>query len=174
MSTEILRPSAAGDETNLSLYPDSGEQNWQDVGEAVADDDATFVWTNSVAYLRDLYNLPSSSELGIINSITVYARCKAAETPTQSSAKIAVKTGGTTYESAEQTLTNDWALYSNPWTKNPLTGVAWTWDDINALQIGVALRRPIAGLGYGSYCTQVYVEINYTSPAGGSKGFIIG
>jgi hypothetical protein len=163
MATETLRPNAAGDETALTPTPGTGEANWEDVDEAVTDGDTTTVKSNSAsAYERDLYNLPSHSEGGgTINSINVYAYCRGATVVNQASLKFALKTGGTAYESAEKTVTLSYASYSNTWTTNPYTGSAWTWDDIDALQIGVVLRS-CSGVSAPTRCTQLYVVIDYT------------
>ena len=53
---------------------------------------------------------------------------------------------------------------SHTWTTNPHSGLAWTWNHIDALQIGVAV--PIIYSGDSIYCSQVYIEVNYT-PSGG-------
>jgi hypothetical protein len=167
MATEILRPNAAGDETNLpNVYPDVGLDHWQNVDEEVSDDDTTRLGADNTNqnWYRDLYNLPAHSGSGTINSVTVYANCKGMSTPTQTSLKIAIKTGGTAYESSEITVTTSYALYSNTWTTNPYTGVAWTWDDIDALQAGINMRRCInSSTNSNTRCTQVYVEVDYTA-----------
>ena len=161
MATEILRPNAAGDETNIAeQYPSSGE-HWDKVDEAEADDWSTYVRTDAQDYQRDLYNIADHSEgSGIINHITVYARCYAATTPSRPSLKIAIKSTSA-HESSEKTLTTDWDNYSNQWTTNPDTESAFTWAEIDSLQIGVSLRRP-SELVKRSLCTQVYVEVDYT------------
>jgi hypothetical protein len=164
MATEILRPNAAGDETYiLQQYPTSGA-HWDKVDEESADEDGTYVEGIDNVFRRDLYNLPAHSGSGTINFIKVYSRSRAGGTPTQASLKIPLKTGGSVYESSEITLTTSYINYSNPWNTNPKTGVAWTWDDIDALQIGVTLRQS-SGL-WGSKCTQVYVEVDYTAGGG--------
>jgi len=44
---------------------------------------------------------------------------------------------------------------------NPDTDSAWTWDEIDDLEIGVDLKTDDSGDNV--YCTQVYVEVSYTS-----------
>jgi hypothetical protein len=52
-----------------------------------------------------------------------------------------------------------WDNYYETWTTNPGTGEAWTWGEIEDLQIGTKLYDD----GTGSpQCTQVYAEVNYT------------
>jgi len=72
--TETLRPNAAGDETSISSqYPVSGV-HWDKVDEAIADDSATYVYTTSTSYQRDLYDIPAHTGSGTINSVTIYFR----------------------------------------------------------------------------------------------------
>lgn len=162
MATETLRPNAAGDETNIPGLAGSAT-HWGAVDDVVQDGSSTQVYTTIYStYYRDLYNIPSPSGSGTINFVKVIARCYA-ETDT-GYVKLAVKTGGTVYESTVKSV--DWAswdyLYNNIWTTNPATGLPWTWSDIESLQIGIALTRSYYATA--CRCTQVYVEVNYTPP----------
>ena len=163
MAIETLRPNGAGDKTEITSQVGLGA-HWELVDEVVADDDSTYVrGTNFAVYYRDLYKLPASSGEGLINKITVYARFKCDNEETIGYDKhICIKSGRT--ESAKGvTFSPDvWTTFSEEWTTNPYTSAAWIWADIDALQIGIDLRRP--GSGY-SYCTQVYVEVDYTPSA---------
>jgi hypothetical protein len=163
MATETLRPNAAGDETNIALqYPTSGE-HWDKVDEETADDDSTYVRDYPVDYVRDLYNLPAHSVgSGTINSITIYFRIRAYSGTGY--AKPSQKSGGTVTDGTEQTCTTSYETKSQTYTTNPATGAAYTWDEIDALQIGVCVKQTSSTSR--TYCTQVYVEIDYT--AGGA------
>jgi hypothetical protein len=162
MATEYLRPNAAGDETNIASQYPSSTYHWDKVDEETADDDSTYVSTSITSYQRDLYNLSNPTGSGTINYIKVWYRFRGATgLPVTAYLTPAIKTGGTAYEGSEDTETA--ASYKNgsyQWTTNPQTGVAWTWDDLTALQAGVKIK------GYGGKscrCTQVYVEVDYTS-----------
>jgi hypothetical protein len=169
MATEILRPNAAGDETNIANQQPTSGAHWDKVDEATPDDFTTYVYDNSQTdYKRDLYNIANHSVgSGTINFIKVYGYARGWATPDQANLKIAIKSGqgtgapDTVSESGEITTTTSWAYYSNQWNTNPKTGNAWTWDEVDTLQAGIALRRPQSGQTYSSYCTQVYVEIDY-------------
>ncbi len=162
MSTNTLRPNAAGDETSCYAGGTSpAATNWQSVNEASPDDLTTLVSPGGQpAYARDLYNLPASSGSGVINSITVYYRCQTAVNQGAQKAKVAIKSGTIVTEGAEQTLTVNWTTYSKQWTTNPVDSVAWEWPDIDVLQIGVSLKDE-ASNGW-SRCTQIYVDVDYT------------
>ncbi len=155
MSTETLRPNAAGDKTLLE--PNTGA-NFECVYEVVPDEEVTTVSTTDASFEKeDLYNLPAHTGAGTINSITVYARCKESTT---GQAKIIIKTGGTIYRSAAIALTSSWVTYSQVWATNP-GGGSWNWGAIDALQIGVALCD-FSGAAEAIWCTQVYVVVDFT------------
>ena len=172
MAIEILRPNAAGDETSItSHYPYSGE-HWDKVDEETPDDDSTYICTYSSSYQRDLYNLPSPTGSGTINSITIYFRIYAAAGTGYG--KPSQKSGATVTDGDEQTQGNTWATKSQTYTTNPATGNPYTWDEIGALQVGVSLKQTSGGTA--TRCTQVYVEIDYTPVVAKprSHGCIIG
>lgn len=171
MAIETLRPNEPGEVTTIqSQYPDSDE-HWEKVCETPPDEDDTYLQTyeSSAGFSYDLYNLPASSGSGTINSVKVYVRCR--YTGVGGYTRVKIKTGGTEYDNGSNlALTDSYAYYSHQWANNP-GGGAWTWAQIDALQIGLALW----GDAYGTArCTQVYVEVDYSPPAGGSRGYIIG
>ncbi|MFC2025457.1 hypothetical protein ACFLTG_03505 [Chloroflexota bacterium] len=71
---ETFMPNAAGDDTNIDTqFPISGA-HWDKVDEATADNFTTYVSTNSVSYQRDLYNIPDSTDTGVIDNVILYFR----------------------------------------------------------------------------------------------------
>ncbi len=160
---EILRPNAAGDETAIGIqFPASGS-HWDKVDESIADDDTTFVAGTSVAYQRDLYNLPPHSVgSGSVNFMSIYlvkrAIVQAGYYQYSQKSGTAVTDSGDYLRSAD-----DYGTTSLKYTTNPATGIAYTWGEIDALQIGVSLKTAISG---GTIrCTQVYTEVDYTLPS---------
>lgn len=160
MSTLILRPNDTGDEENIANYY-GDTPNYKCVDEAVSDEDTTYIYSTTTAYQRDLYNLPNhTSETGDINYVKVYFRIKTSVYGHLAYAKPALKTGGTAVDGTQVTRNYaTYSTYSQTWYINPVTSSAWTWADIDGLQIGVSLK---ATSGYYSICTQVYVEVDYT------------
>ena len=157
---ETIRPNAAGDETLISLQLPASGEHWEKVDEATSDDDGTVVYTNSVSWQEDLYNITDhSTGTGTITSVKVYVECRSMVSPTQTNAYVHIKTGGTEYNGSEETTTTSYGTYSYQWDTNPQTLAAWTWAEIDALQIGVGLRQPTSGQFTG--CTQVYAEVGY-------------
>jgi len=167
-STETLRPNAAGDETLISeQYPDEFF-HWDKVDdETPHDDDATYIATDWYQFQEDLYNITEhSTGSGSINYVKVYMVAKSMQDPGAPNVYVQIKTGGAEYDGTAYKTTQSYATYSHQWDYNPQTGQAWTWGEIDALQIGVGLLRP-AGTGAPASrytrCTQVYVEVNYTA-----------
>jgi len=153
MPTETLRPNAAGDES--ALTPNSGA-NYACVNEAAVDEDSTYVYKTGTGYLRDLYNLPTSSGSETINFIKVYFRCRRTG-GLFGVVKPALKSDSTVTDGTQVSLTTDYATYSEKWNTNPADSAAWEWGDIDELQIGVSLNAITE-----VRCTQIYVEVNYT------------
>lgn len=152
---ETLRPNAVGDETNLTAVGDS--PNYACVDEVAPDDNVTLVKSPD-GWLRELYNIQDhSTGSGTINSVKVWARLNGI---TGNEAKIVIKSGSTVNESTTILISTFWGNYSITWTINPDTGSAFTWSEIDSLQVGVNLHG-VTGLWVVN-CTQVYVEVNYT------------
>ncbi len=160
-ATETLRPSAAGDETSIdNQYPDSGE-HWDKVSEVTSDNDTTYVSTDTKAWQEDLYNTDNHSVgIGTINYVKVYTLSRVTQVG-GNDAYVHIKTNGVEYNGTTETLTTGYATYSYQWDNNPQTTAAWTWDEIDALQIGVGIRRPKKN--EETRVTQVYAEVNYSA-----------
>jgi len=163
VETETLRPDAAGDETNIaSQFPATGA-HWDKVAEETPDGDSTYVYTSNATWEEDFYNIADHSiGASTINYVEVYMECRADASPTQTSAHVHIKTNGFEDNGSEETITTGYATYSSQWSDSPQTTAAWTWDEIDALQIGVGLREPASG--QNTNCTQVYAEVNYEAP----------
>ena len=165
MTTVTYRPTAAGTYTNVA----SGDTpHWDAVNEVSADDNTTYISTSSASYQVDTYNFANPTQTGTINSITLYFRCAAA-TGTDYG-KAAIYVGSTLYYGSEEAVTTSWTTKSKTWTTNPATSSAWSWSDLNSLEIGVALKKGSAVV----MCTQVYLVIDYTATTGGSYAVVLG
>jgi len=154
----ILRPDGAGANTNLT---NSGcVNNYQCVDEVSSDDDGSIVIRASESYAIDTYSLddPGVSS-GTIDSVIVF--CRARKTQNQGTYIANLYTYSTHYASAEQNLTDSYAVYSHTWATNPNTSAAWTWTEMNNLQAGLQMKGQ--NINFPAYCTQVWVEVFYTN-----------
>ena len=163
--TENFRPDAAGDETTIvDQYPVTGE-HWDKVSENISDGDSTYVASDSNAWQEDLYNITdhtTQTAAGTINYVDVYMESRGTANATQTNAYVHIKTNGLEDNGAAENLTTSYETYLYSLDYNPQTTTDWTWDEIDALQIGLGLRRP--DVGEYARCTQVYAEVGFEAP----------
>lgn len=155
--TETLRPSGVGSETALvNAEPDV--DHYLNVDEAVADGHTTYVSDPSTTWHRDLYALPNSGVgEGLINSVTVHTVVYQPGWGNRHF-KPSVRTNANTYDGDEVGQDASWKDGSHQWTQNPQTSSAWTWEEIDALEAGVAMMSTTGHI----LCTQVYVVVDHT------------
>lgn len=160
----IIRPigtySAA-----LSQYPNSTE-NWDKVDEAVCDEDSTYVYrlTDTTAY--DRYEVPIPDEQpGHIISVSVKAMCKCSASGYSLPVTLLLSQP-TIYYGSEQAITsNVYTEFTEKWTINPHTGLAWEWADLisHAFYAGITLAGDNV---HTARCSQLWVEIEYYKNTG--------
>ena len=162
LDTLILRPNAPGDiEQYLAQYPANGPtDHWNKVDDITPDEAATYVYaynSNIDAYW-DLYNIPNhTTEFGLIAFVEVTLRCQ--RQGASGRVKAYLKISGTKYRASPyQNVALNWTNYSFEWDTNPNTGIAWTWANIDALQVGLSLGTAAFKL---CRCTQVYLEVKH-------------
>ena len=160
--TIFIRPSAAGDETNLNTQFPSSTEHWDKVDETLSDNDITYVAEveGGNFYFRDLYNLSDTAVSGTINWVLIWSIAKVTG-GTLGFQEISLKTNGTAYNGIERQLTSSYVSYSDNYSTNPQTGVAWIWSEINALQAGLNLQGDLSS----AIVTQLWIEVNYTADA---------
>jgi hypothetical protein len=168
--TVTLRPNGAGSECTIpSQSGCSACPNHWDCVDETSGDDATYVYFpgSSSTWRRDLYSIPDVSIAGVINSVTHYrwVRCN------NSNSQGSIRTHGNTYDTASACsgtpVANNppfgGATYTSAWTTNPSTGSAWTWQEINDLEIGLRLTDGSAiNSPDWADATQVYIVVDYT------------
>jgi hypothetical protein len=161
----IYRPNAAGNLTDVKYqYPASGD-HWDKVDETSSDGDSTYIYTPSLNWEEDLYNIPDHSTQtagGDINYVEVFMVSRASANATKTSAYILLNTNGASYNSTSENLTPSYTTYSNAWNNNPQTSNPWTWNQIDNLQIGTGMRE--ADVDVESLCTQIYTEVGFDAP----------
>lgn len=165
----VLRPNADGDV--VGLYRCGGLVNYQMVDEEVSDGDATFVYGDWTVLKYDLYGLPDPSipSGNVIDFVKVYSRWRRVRRIVSATCKQVLKTHGATYFREQNNLPEDfeWHIVEEQFNVNPYTGLAWTIDEVNALQVGVAcgaVEPIIDPYDTGLRCTQVWVEVKHHTP----------
>ncbi|MCG3219121.1 MAG: hypothetical protein KAR35_08955, partial [Candidatus Heimdallarchaeota archaeon] len=151
-----LRPEGDGVSTNLT--PTGEVSNYLCVDDVTSDDDISYVINLDTGFLTDTYaTTDHTSELGNINSITVYVVVKIGTSG--GDAQIVLRSGGVDYP-IDITPTTTYASYSYQWTTNPADSQPWDWLDIDAMEIGVASSGGGGPNRFGRV-TQVYAVVNY-------------
>lgn len=149
---EILRPIGLGFSSNLTNV--NCANNWQCVDESTSDGDGTYVSGSGAGWNIDLYDTQDhSAGSGTIDSIIVYVKAKGNGGGMK--ARTAIRSGGSNYTGFQYNTTGSYVDYSTSYLTNPATFAAWTWTDIDNLEIGADLKKV-------AFCTQAWVEVYYT------------
>lgn len=155
---DTLHPTGTG--TTAQLATNGCTSNWECVDDITADGDNTYVKSSGVSYGTDTYQTGDPSDTSCtITSVAVYIRAR--RFVKDAYAKVILRTHSMDYTGSEETLTNSFVEYSKQWTTNPNTGVAWTWSEIQAMEIGVSLRSTKST--HPARCTQVWVVVEYSN-----------
>lgn len=161
-STLTLTPTGDGHE--LDWTPKGAGNHFVEVDDAPGspDDDTTYISVGS-GNQEDYWSVTDhTTETAAIDSLEVFLRTK--HSAGNEEFAICVYAGGTDYCTSDIADYAVWTTDSNVWATNPKTGIAWTWADIDALQIGVK-SRAIGGWGGTAYCTQAWANVTYTAVA---------
>jgi len=152
-TTKMLSPNGAGTDTNIITLVGAAT-HWQ--ANLTNDGDTSYVFQDSGGTARDTYSMQDSGLSGfVINSVVIHI--VTADYGGTGSAKTALRTGGTTYEGNSNNLTASYVDYSTTYATNP-GGGAWTWAQIDAMEMGVTLTTGTGWCG----ATQIYAVVNYT------------
>lgn len=157
MATLTLRPNAAG--TYQTWTRVGGSNHW---GVTSDESDSTYLYSLSTSD-KETENLADTAQTGIINSVTAYIRAKApAGGGAAETAVILWRTHSADYESTTITISRTaFTNYSQAKTVNPNTGVAWTWDEINALEVGA--RAYALGVDEEIDVSEIWIVVDYTA-----------
>ncbi len=148
---ETLRPNGTG---SLSALTTNCANNWQCVDEAVSDDDGTYNSGSSNFWQYDLYAVENhTTGSGTIDSVKIFINAKL--NFNNQRIRTYIRTNSTNYQGAQIKPSTIYTTYSTTYITNPQTSVAWTWTEIDAIEIGPQIRR-------AARVTQVWIEIYYT------------
>ncbi|HEX2898011.1 MAG TPA: hypothetical protein VHP63_08185, partial [candidate division Zixibacteria bacterium] len=149
----VIRPNGVG--SNAELTGSGCASNWQCVDEVTSDDDATYVVAPGSSTFNDSYAAENPVASGIIDSIKIFMRVKNTAANNQI-VNTLIRTGGTLFAGVDVDLNayGSYTDFSTTFLVNPNTSAAWTWAEINAVEIGIRMKKP-------AHCTQVWAEIYY-------------
>lgn len=176
MSTVIWRPNSDDNLINCSTFG-SGTGVCGRINEVTADDSNGFAHPTSGTtenYAEARLGVPNTSLSGTINSVTIYCRAAnyiIAEVGV-SYIGLGVRIGGTqnlTQEGLSYSATS-YQLYSRTMTQNPISAAAWTWQNINDMQL--VLRSGFwtdKGNAAVAMISQAFIVCDYTPPSAGAK-----
>lgn len=156
-ATLTLRPSADGAFSQWIAF--WGGTHFSEVDEVVCDNDATYIREGTDTD-KDYFILPNhTTEIGTITKVEVFACCGNGD----GGVKLVIyDTSSTNRQTASVswTFADGWNMQSNVFATNP-DGGAWTWGDIDDLQIGV--EKEASTPPNFPHISQMYVEVTYES-----------
>ena len=160
--TVIIRPNGPGSETGLDYqWPTLIGGHWDKVDDESSDGDTTYVANaagGDAEWQRDLYAIESpGTPDGMVTRVTVYFRTR----HNASAVKPCIRTHDTVYEGNLFSQAY-WKTNSQTWINNPFTGAAWTWQEVEDLEVGITMDGSQANPDWAD-CTQVYVVVYHTS-----------
>lgn len=178
MATETLRPNS--DVLVACSYVGSAS-HYANVDEAVPNDaDYNYVVGYNITQ-QDTLGLPASSGSGVITNVSLRTRLATDGEGDSLLERVRPKLviSATPYYGTTRGPGTLVAEFSDDWATNPDTSAAWTWADIDALDIGYEIRGDefFDGKDYwdtGGYVYQQYIIVTYTPPVRRSYGYIIG
>ncbi len=163
MSIAALVPNADGSvEAHNGVVTNWGADAYSYVDEYPTPNDDDYIATSgsaSSSYAERTFNCANPGLAGIIQNVTVLARCKG-HISTANTAKTVIYCNSTKTYGSSVTLNadNNYHDLTASYDTNPATGQPWTWDDINNLEIGVYLYQPGNNL---TACSQIYAIVTY-------------
>ena len=132
----LLRPY--GDGTYTDWTHPLREGNYTEWDDKEFDSDATYVraTADGMCESSTLKDHNATKDIWPIGRVTVTMVAKTIGTPSENVTLILV-VGGTIYEGVSCSLATYYKEYMYEWETNPATDSAWTWSDIDALEVGV-------------------------------------
>jgi len=156
MAIETLRPNADGTHIGIPSQSPSDGAHWDKVDEVEPDYADTCLLSTGVEEY-DLFALPAYTGSESIDKVTIFAVTGGAYTLGLCTV---IRTHNTEYYGEAQSPSATWETFSTVYTLNPYTNLAWSIAEVDALEAGIKLKPETDET---DYCTQVYVEVNYTT-----------
>jgi len=160
--TLSLKPNAPGYNQNWTIYGGSPTR-WEATQDANNNTGVQITYDATYNTKKETENLSDASQIGAINSVTAYVTAQISGGGSQDeNMRILWRTSNTDYESGDITVTrNLYSTYSQNRPVNPKTNAAWTWLEVNSLQIGS--RATSLQSGETVKVSELWVVVNYTT-----------
>lgn len=156
----VLRPNGFGYQETIRFSQCDPGLHWMCVDDVEPDYGDTAVHDGANYDAMDLYLVEDTVESGDITGVTVFSVLTAPGIGQSIYAQIVMATHNSVYGGVSFAPAMDvWGLYYKQWSGNPYTGTAWTWNEINDIQIGMRLHGTSSH--YHISCTQMYVVVGY-------------
>lgn len=137
--------------------------DWNYWDDMPADGDLSYVSTNvDAAKETSTLEDPPVGENRSIEYVRVYIRAKDTSTTGDDKIRIMIRSRDTDYfapSAKDINPTTTYTTYSYTWEGNHPGGGAWTWDDIQNLQVGVQYIK-VSGTATTVRVTQIYVDVS--------------
>jgi len=154
----VIRPTG---DSHTELHPYPSGANFSKIDEAIFDS-SDLVYADGSSWHRDAYDATNhTTESGTITKIIQFYYSKNWALGI-SHAQGIINTHDTLYYGIDNTLINEWVLYSDEWESNPSTSMAWTWAEVDALKLGLRMRTSGVGGSYEADCAMLYTLVYYT------------
>ena len=133
-------PIGAGASTDLDLFPNGGEANWEDVDEVPPDDDTSYVFDDLIDD-HDSYEMDDLIATGTVAAVQWLARARSDFVGAPEIARI-LRVGGVDYQgAADIAIDAAYDYYPEILDEDPNAGPgAWTVAAINGMEAGVKIR----------------------------------
>ena len=133
VAVEAIHPTGAGATT---AWTPSAGTNWQNVDDALPDDDATYNKSNTVGQ-TDMYAMADLAEAtGLIKAVQYVQYARKDNAGTRLIAPV-VRIGGADYAGSDIELGATYDHFTQLKEVSPATSAAWTISEINAMEYGI-------------------------------------
>ena len=154
-----IHPNAAGQYAEWGIEVPTEMAHWNCCNEDPPNDDNSYVQTTTQSWQGEVYSLKDIAGSGNINWVRVYIRAKHNNVLEPASyIRTLIRTHDTDYTSENIDLTTSYQNLNIQYDTNPLSGLPWTWDEVNSLQAGAFARS------FGNRfvrLTKVWVVVNH-------------